>query len=62
MDHRSGEAMSRVMGLAEVDTRIVMLQGYETRIELFVYHNPIGKDWGVKAQCDFGITHFALSV
>ncbi len=62
MDHRGGELMSRVVQLPDPDVHMVMLKGYGTRIELFKYHNPIGEPAGPKRQCDFGLTHFALSV
>jgi len=62
MDHCSGEQLSQVVGLPDMDAHIVMLKGYGTRLELFKYYNPAGEDQGPKRQCDFGLTHFALSV
>lgn len=62
MDHRSGDAMSRVVGLTNADARMVMLKGYGLRVELFRYYSPTGDVCGPKRQCDFGLTHFALSV
>ena len=62
MDHRSGEAISRVVGLDQVDARMVMLKGHGLRLELFHYHRPQGKRTETRRQCDFGLTHFALSV
>ena len=62
MDHRSGESLSRVVGLENADTHIIMLKGYGFRLELFHYHHPKGRDRGLGRQCDFGLTHFALKV
>jgi len=62
MNHRSGEALSRVVGLPQAEMRIVMLQGYGGRLELFQYHNPPGQECGPRRQCDFGLTHLALAV
>ncbi len=62
MDHRGGEIMSRVVDLPDPDVHMVMLKGYGTRIELFKYHSPCGEPAGPMRQCDFGLTHFALSV
>ena len=61
-DHRCGEPLGNVVGLKDVDVRIVMLKGYGLRVELFKYYNPAGRDLGPKRQCDFGLTHFAFSV
>ena len=61
-DHYSGEAFSSIAGLPDAEARLVMLKGYGTRVELFEYYTPAGKDHGPRRQCDFGITHFALSV
>lgn len=62
MDHRSGESLSKVVGLTNADARIVMLKGYCFRLELFKYYAPPGSYCEPKRQCDFGLTHFALSV
>jgi catechol 2,3-dioxygenase-like lactoylglutathione lyase family enzyme len=62
MDHRSGEPLSRVVGLPAADMRIVMLKGYGMHIELFKYYNPEGESNGQRRQCDVGLTHFALQV
>ncbi len=62
MDHRSGEELSRLVGLPGVDARVVMLKGYGTRLELFKYHRPAGETPRPRRQCDFGLTHFALQV
>lgn len=62
MDHRSGEALSKVVGLSDADMRIVMMMGYGFRVELFKYYNPTGEGSAAKRMCDFGYTHFALSV
>jgi glyoxylase I family protein len=61
-DHYSGEAMSKVVGLPGADARVVMLKGYEARVELFKYYSPVGEEFGARRQCDFGLTHFALTV
>ena len=55
-------AMARVVGLDQADAHVVMLKGYDTRIELFHYHHPQGKVLPPLRQCDFGLTHFAFSV
>jgi catechol 2,3-dioxygenase-like lactoylglutathione lyase family enzyme len=39
-----------------------MLKGYGMRLELFAYHNPQGIEAGPRRMCDFGLTHFALTV
>ena len=62
MDHRSGEALARVVGMPGADTRIVMLKGYGMRLELFKYYKPQGRTPKPRRQCDFGLTHFALQV
>jgi catechol 2,3-dioxygenase-like lactoylglutathione lyase family enzyme len=62
MDHRGGEAMEKVVGLPDPDAHMVMLKGYGTRIELFLYHRPEGASAGEKRQCDFGLTHLAFQV
>jgi len=62
MDHRSGEPLSRVVGLEAADARVVMLKGHGLRLELFHYYHPRGRDPGPRRQCDFGLTHFALQV
>lgn len=62
MDHRSGEGMSKVVGLPNADARMVMLKGYGLRLELFKYYEPEGKKSDPQKQNDFGLTHFALSV
>jgi catechol 2,3-dioxygenase-like lactoylglutathione lyase family enzyme len=61
-EHYAGEDLSRVVGLREADARVVMLRGYGTRLELFKYYNPVGEEVGPKRMCDFGLTHFALTV
>ena len=60
--HYTGEAMAKVVGLQGADARVVMLKGYGARVELFHYFTPQGSDAGPRRQCDFGITHFALTV
>lgn len=61
-DHRSGEALSKVVGLTDTDTHILMLKGHGIRLEIFHYHHPRGQDLPKRRQCDFGMTHFALAV
>ncbi len=61
-EHYGGKDFSRVVGLEEADAHVVMLKGYGTRFELFAYRSPVGADSGVRRMCDFGLTHFALSV
>ena len=61
-DHYTGEQLARVVGLEGADARVVMLKGYGTRVELFKYYTPAGKDLGPRRVCDFGLTHFALTV
>jgi len=61
-DHYGGEAFSSIVGFPEAEARIVMLKGYGARVELFQYYTPVGKEVDPRRQCDFGITHFALSV
>jgi glyoxylase I family protein len=61
-DHYSGEGLSKVVGLSDANAHVVMLRGYGTRLELFKYYTPAGEECGPRRQCDFGLTHFALSV
>jgi catechol 2,3-dioxygenase-like lactoylglutathione lyase family enzyme len=61
-EHYTGEEMAKVVGLRGADARVVMLTGYGTRLELFKYYTPAGEDVGPKRMCDFGLTHFALTV
>ncbi len=61
MDHRGGEALSKVVGLGDVDVRIVMLAGYGVRVELLHYYSPAGKAIA-RRQCDYGLVHIALQV
>ena len=58
----SGERFAKVVGLPEASAYVVMLKGYGGRIELFAYDTPKGRVYKPKRQCDFGITHFTLSV
>lgn len=62
MDNRGSGVLSKVVGLQDANPHIVMLSGYGSRLELFKYHSPRGENSEPKRQCDFGITHFALSV
>ena len=62
IDHKSGEALSNIVGLPNADAHMIMLKGYGLRVELFKYYNPEGKQREPQRQCDFGLTHFALSV
>jgi glyoxylase I family protein len=61
-EHYTGEAMAKVVGLQGADARVVMLKGHGARVELFQYITPPGVEAGPKRQCDFGLTHFALTV
>ncbi len=61
-EHYTGEAMAKVVGLQGADARVVMLKGHGARVELFQYITPPGEEAGPKRQCDFGLTHFALTV
>jgi catechol 2,3-dioxygenase-like lactoylglutathione lyase family enzyme len=58
----TGERFSKVVDLPEATAHVIMLKGYGGRIELFSYCTPKGRMCEPKRQCDFGITHFALSV
>ena len=58
----SGEGFANVVGMEAAAAHVVMLKGYGARLELFKYHNPGGVECGPRRQCDFGLTHFALSV
>jgi catechol 2,3-dioxygenase-like lactoylglutathione lyase family enzyme len=58
----TGEMFGKVVGLQGAGARVVMLKGYGARVELFKYHTPSGEESGAKRQCDFGLTHFALTV
>ena len=58
----TGDAFSNVIGLPDARAHVVMLKGYNTRIELFRYISPEGIETGTKRQCDFGMTHFAFTV
>jgi glyoxylase I family protein len=62
MDNRGSEELCKVVGLQDANPHIVMLSGYGLRLELFKYHSPIVAKSEPKRQCDFGITHFALSL
>jgi glyoxylase I family protein len=61
-DHYKGEMLSNIVGLPGADAHVVMLMGYGTRLELFQYYTPAGQGVEPKRQCDFGLTHFALTV
>jgi len=50
------------VGMPNASAHVVMLKGYGARLELFRYHNPQGRVSEPKRQCDFGLTHFALTV
>ena len=59
---RRGIVSAEVVGLPDADARQIMLKGYGLRVELFKYFTPKGQKIKPNRQCDFGITHFALSV
>jgi glyoxylase I family protein len=61
-EHYTGHGLAKVVGLQGADARVVMLKGYGARVELFQYFTPEGSDAAPRRQCDFGITHFALTV
>ena len=62
LDHVSHEIVDKIVGLKKVDVRLAMLSGYGTRLELFHYYNPAGKEGALRRQCDFGISHICLHV
>lgn len=62
MDHRGGEALAKIVGMPNTETRIVMLEGYGLHLELFKYYTPEGRSREPQRQCDFGLTHLALQV
>jgi catechol 2,3-dioxygenase-like lactoylglutathione lyase family enzyme len=57
-----GERFANVVGMKAAEAHVVMLKGYGGRLELFKYHHPAGAERAPWRQCDFGLTHFALSV
>ena len=61
-DNRSNAALSATVGLPNARMHIAMLKGYGMHIELFHYYEPQGEPRTPARQCDFGQTHFALSV
>ena len=62
LDHAAGPVVDRIVGLEDVDVRIVLLAGYGAQLELFQYYRPRGEDRGPRRQCDFGLTHICLFV
>ena len=58
----SGEPFATVVGRPDAAAHVAMLKGYGARLELFTYHQPAGRVREAKRQCDFGLTHFALTV
>ena len=58
----SGEPFANVVGMPDAAAHVAMLKGYGARLELFTYHQPAGRVREAKRQCDFGLTHFALTV
>jgi catechol 2,3-dioxygenase-like lactoylglutathione lyase family enzyme len=61
-DHFRGEVLSKIVGMDGAEAHVVMLKGYGLRVELFKYYTPEGKRREPQRQCDFGLTHLALSV
>ena len=61
-DHKSGQTISTVVGLEQVEARFVMLEGCRTRLELIQYYQPVGRNNNSRKQCDFGISHFCFTV
>jgi len=52
-----------IVGLADAQARIVMLDAGNQRIELFQYRAPVGRPMPETArQCDHGLTHIAFTV
>lgn len=43
MDHRSGKAVAKVVGMPGAEAWIALSKGYELRVELFKYYTPEGK-------------------
>jgi glyoxylase I family protein len=63
IDHRTSEALEKVVGLKNVDVSYAMLSGWGGRVELFQYHSPEGLAYPAdKPVCDKGITHFGFQV
>jgi len=58
----SGEPFANVVGMPDAAAHVAMLKGYGARLELFTYHQPAGRMREAKRQCDFGLTHFALTL
>jgi len=58
----SGPGFEKVVALNGAKARVVMLSGHGMHLELFHYLNPPGLDLGELRMCDFGYTHFALTV
>ena len=57
-----GKEFEKVVALNGAKAHVVMLGGYGTHLELFHYLEPPGLDRGAPRMCDFGYTHFALTV
>ena len=59
---RSGLKIAKVVGLPDANARQIMVRGYGLCVELMKYYTPEGKVRTPNRQCDFGLTHFCLSV
>ena len=57
-----GRGFAKVVALAAARAHVAMLSGYGMRIELFCFLEPQGRSLGELRMCDFGYTHFALTV
>jgi glyoxylase I family protein len=58
-----GKKLGVIVGLPDAQTRIVMLEAGNQRIELFQYRTPVGKPMPESLrQCDNGLTHIAFNV
>lgn len=58
----SGEGFEKVVALKGANAHVAMLSGHGMHLELFHYFDPPGLDRGIPRMCDFGYTHFALTV
>ncbi len=58
----SGMEFGKVVALEGAMAHVAMLSGYGMHLELFHYFEPPGLDRGVPRMCDFGYTHFALTI
>jgi catechol 2,3-dioxygenase-like lactoylglutathione lyase family enzyme len=59
---KTGLNIAEIVALPDANARQVMLQGYGLCVELVKYYTPEGKARMPSRLCDFGLTHFCLSV